>query len=48
MSKVAHSLASLPELALGAFNYAMPLLSAFDPADSFGCNQLVIAHFYLI
>ena len=48
MTKVAHLLASLPELAVEAFDYAAPLLSALDPADSFGCEQWVKLAYYLV
>ena len=47
MTKVAHLLASLPELAIDAFNHAAPLRSALDPAD-FGCEQWVKLAYYLV
>ena len=45
---MAHLLASILELAIDAFNYAAPLLSALDPADSFGCEQWVELAYYLV
>ena len=48
MTKVAHLLASLPDLAVDAFDYAAPLLSALDPTDSFGCEQWVKIAYYLV
>ena len=48
MPKVAHLLASLPELAMDAFNYATPIFSALDPSDSFGCDQWVELGYYLV